>query len=284
MIDMVEAQVIAGQIAEHLLGKKIAAAELGERKKKSMRDAHLLRVKPEVFRERLEGTTLTDAYAKYRHVCVETDGGYGLDVWDVYGKILFIEAGAKVPGNPPIALVFEDGSRLIVLPGVWGAMRVASHEELRAFRASSDPNILDTSSDEFAVSDLKRLVSMEEFKGSHIKQVLTRYEIPGIMSMMGAYSQEALYRARIHPKSKAHALTDAQLTALHCAMRQVTRDAIVAGGRASERNLFDQPGGFVPSVSQATEGKPCPVCGAAIQAINMGGAGKYYICPGCQVL
>jgi len=284
MIDMVEARVIAGQIAEHLLGKKIAAAELGERKKKSMRDAHLLRVKPEVFRERLEGTTLTDAYAKYRHVCVETDGGYGLDVWDVYGKILFIEAGARVPGNPPIALVFEDGSRLIVLPGVWGAMRVASHEELGAFRASSDPNILDTSSDEFTVSDLKRLVSMEEFMGAHIKQVLTRHGSPGLMSMMGAYSQEALYRARIHPKSKAHALTDDQLVALHRAMQEVTRDAIAAGGRASERNLFDQPGGFVPSVSQAAEGQPCPVCGAAIQAINMGGAGKYYICPGCQVL
>jgi len=47
MIDMVKARVIAGQIAEHLLGKRIAA-ELGERKK-SYRDASLLRVKPEAL-------------------------------------------------------------------------------------------------------------------------------------------------------------------------------------------------------------------------------------------
>lgn len=284
MIDMVEARVIAGQISAHLIGKRIAAAQLGERKKKSMRDAHLLRVKPEEFRARLGGTALSDAYAKYRHVCIETDGGFGLDIWDVYGRILFIEKGARMPGNPPISLGFDDGSSLIVLPGVWAAMRLASNEDLCAFHASSDPNILDTSSEEFTLSALKGLIGREEFERSHIKEVITKHSSPGIMSMMGAYSQEALYRARIHPKSKAHALSEKELASLHRAIQEVTRDAMEVGGRASERDLFDKPGGFVPSVSQATEGNPCPVCGAAIQAIKMGGAGKYYICPGCQVL
>jgi formamidopyrimidine-DNA glycosylase len=284
MIDMVEARVIAGQIAEHLLGEKVRTAELAARKKKSMRDAFLLRVKPDEFRARLEGATLTDAYAKYRHVCIETDSGFGLDVWDIYGKILYIAKGAKIPGNPPISLGFEDGSHLIVLPGVWGAMRVPSNEELRAFRDSSNPDILDTSSEAFTVAALKRLIGMEEFQGSHIKQVITKHGSPGLMSMMGAYSQEALYRAHIHPKRKAQQLTEEELVSLHRAVHKVTHDAIRAGGRASERDLFNQPGDFVPTVSQATEGKPCPVCGAAIKAINMGGAGKYYICPGCQVL
>ncbi len=284
MIDMVEARVIAGQISDQLLGKKIQAAELAARKKKSMRDAYLLRVKPEEFRARLEGAVLKDAYAKYRHVCIETDSGFGLDIWDIYGKILFIEKGAKTPGNPPISLGFDDGSSLIVLPGVWGAMRVASNEELRAFRESSAPDILDTSSEGFTVAALKRLVGMEEFQGSNIKQIITKHGSPGIIGMMGAYSQEALYRARIHPKRKANRLTEEELVSLHRAIKEVTRDAIEAGGRASERNLFNKPGGFVPTVSQATEGKECPVCGAAIKAINMGGAGKYYICPGCQVL
>ncbi len=284
MIDMVEARVIAGQIAGHLLGKRIATAELGERKKRSMRDAHLLRVKPDEFRARLEGTALTDAYARYRHVCLETDGGTGIDIWDVYGKILYVEQGARVPGNPPISLGFGDGSRLIVLPGVWGAMRLAGNEVLRAFRDASDPDILDASSNTFTAEALRGLIAMDEFRKNPIKQVLTKQSRPGIMSMMGAYSQEALYRARIHPKRKAQALSDEELTALHAAIREVTRDAIAAGGRASERDLFDRPGGFVPTVSQPTEGTPCPACGTAIAAINMGGAGKYYICPGCQVL
>jgi formamidopyrimidine-DNA glycosylase len=283
MIDMVEARVIAGQIAGHLLGKRIASAELGERRKKSMRDAHLLRVKPDAFRARLEGTTLTDAYAKYRHVCIETDGGTGLVVWDIYGKILYIEQGARVPGNPPISLGFDDGWRLIVLPGVWGAMRLAANEDLRAFRDSSDPDMLDATSEAFTVEALRRLIAMDEFEKSPIKQVITKHGSPGIMSVMGAYSQEALYRARIHPKRKARALSDEELAALRGAIRDVTRDAIAAGGRASERDLFDRPGSFVPTVSQATEGTPCPACGALIAEVKLGGGGKYYHCPGCQV-
>ena len=284
MIDMVEARVIAGQIQAHLLGKRIQAADLAERKKKSMRDAFLLRVKPDEFRARLQGAALTDAYAKYRHVCIETDSGSGLDLSDIYGKILYVDRGAKIPGNPPISLRFDDGSTLIVLPGVWGVMRVVSNEELRAFRESSNPDLLDTSSEAFTVAALKGLIAREEFQGSNIKQLMTKYSSPGLVSMMGAYSQEALYRSRIHPKRKADQLTEEEIVLLHHAIAEVTREAIAAGGRASERDLFDKPGGWVPTVSKVTEGKPCPRCGTAIQAINMGGAGKYYICPGCQAV
>jgi len=284
MIDMAEARVIADQIAEHLLGKRIAGAELGEKKKRSYRDAYLLRVKPEVFRERLEGTTLSDAYAKYRHVCLETDGGAGMDVWDVYGKILYIEAGAKVPGNPPITLLFDDGSRLIVLPGVWGAMRLASNEDLRAFRDGSDAEILDATSEAFTIEALRGLIVRDAFQKSTVKEVIARHGSPGIVGMMGAYNQEALYRARIHPKRKAKTLSDDELAALHGAIQGVVRDAIAAGGRASERDLFDRPGGWAPTVSRATEGTPCPACGALITEVKLGGGGKYYMCPGCQVL
>ena len=111
MIDMIEARIIASQIADNLVGKEIGSAELVKRKEKSMRDQHLIPMAPEEFRSSLEGKTLTDAYSKYRHVCIETDGGWGLDIWDVFGKILFIENGAKVRGNPPIALRFTDGAR-----------------------------------------------------------------------------------------------------------------------------------------------------------------------------
>jgi formamidopyrimidine-DNA glycosylase len=114
--------------------------------------------------------------------------------------------------------------------------------------------------------------------------VLTRYFKPCLVSMMGSYSQEALYRAKIHPKRKVKSLTDAEFGDLHRAIQEVTRDALAAGGRASERDLFNCPGGFVPTVSKESEGKPCPACGAKIEAIKLGGAGKYFICPGCQVL
>ena len=158
------------------------------------------------------------------------------------------------------------------------------NEDLRSFRAWSDSTILDVSADDFTPDALRKLVRMPDFQDCHIKEVLAKYGSPGITGMMGAYSQEALYRARIHPKRKVPGLSDEDIISLHRAMKDVTSEAIAAGGRASERDLFDQPGGFVPSVSKATEGKPCSVCGTPVTAIKMGGAGWYYICPGCQAL
>lgn len=163
-------------------------------------------------------------------------------------------------------------------------MRLAPNEELQAFREASDPDILDATSEAFTVEALRRFSARDEFAKSTIKQVITKHGSPGIMSVMGAYSQEVLYRARIHPKRKAQTLSDDELAALHGAIQGVVRDAIAAGGRASERDLFDRPGGWVPTVSQATEGTPCPACGTLIAEVKLGGGGKYYMCPGCQVL
>jgi formamidopyrimidine-DNA glycosylase len=284
MIDMVEARVIAGQIAEHLRGKSIAAAEIQVRRKGSMRDDHLLQVKPEKFRSSLEGRAIADAYGRYRHICVETDGEFGLDLWDVYGKILYIQNGAKVPGNPPISLCFADGSRLIVLPGVWGELRLRAVAELRTFREAEDAGLLEIPSEAFTVEALQQFFAHEEFQKSHVKEALTRYYRPSVVSVMGSLGQEALYRAHIHPKRKVRGLAEDEVAALHRAMQAVVREAIAAGGRVSERDLFDKPGGFVPTVSKATAGTPCPACGTVIEGIKMGGAGLYYICPGCQAL
>jgi formamidopyrimidine-DNA glycosylase len=282
MIDMVEARVIAGQIAEHLVGKVIVSADLGERRKKSMRDAFLLRVEPEEFRARLEGATLSDAYARYREICLETDRGGGLALGDVYGRVLAIAPGAAAPGNPPVSLGFQDGWRLVVVCGVWAAMRLATVEELRALRDGSDPNLLDVSSAGFTPQALGALLARPELRGQTVKQVLTRFGPPCLMSLMGAYAQEALYRARLFPKMRVQALAEAQVAALHGAIEGVVREALAAGGRASERDLFDRPGRFAPAVSRETLGQPCPACGTPIAAMNMGGAGQVYYCPGCQ--
>lgn len=284
MIDMIEARIIGQQISDNLVGNKIAVAELADKKKGSMRDAYLLHVKPDEFKLRLEGASLTSAYGKYRHICIETNSGYGLDLADIYGKLLFIEKGEKIPGNPPISLRFDDGSSFIVLPGVWGAMGLTSNKQLQEFRESNDPDILDIFSDSLTASAMKGLMQKDEFKESNIKQLLSKHSKPGIMSLMGAYSQEVLYVAGIHPKKNVNMLSDSEIEKLCIAIKDVASKAIELKGRVSERDLFNNPGGFVPYLSSDTVGKACVVCGSIIKVMNMGGAGKFYICPGCQTL
>jgi formamidopyrimidine-DNA glycosylase len=284
MIDLVEARIIAEQIASHLMGKRIVDAVIVEKKEGSMRDGYLLPVQPEQFQASLQGAALSASYARLRRVTIETDRGTGLAFWEVFGRILYIAPGAKIPGNPPISLVFDDGSRLIVLSGVWGNLKLAPNEELREFRSASIPDILDTSSVDFTIPALADFLHHGDFAKRTIKEILTRYYTPCLISVMGSLNQEALYRAQIHPKRKVKSLSAEEIARLHGAIREVTLEAIAMGGRASERDLFDQPGRFVPTVSQAAEGKPCPKCGQEIQSIKLGGAGKYFICPGCQAL
>ena len=50
------------------------------------------------------------------------------------------------------------------------------------------------------------------------------------------------------------------IAGLYAAMLSVNRDVTAAGGRDSERELFDKPGGFFPTVSKANAGQPCPGC------------------------
>jgi len=281
MIDLVEARIISRQIVETLRGRRVAQACLAERKMRSMRDAYMLRLKPREFAERFTGAKLTDAYSRYRSVLIETDAGYGLDLFDIYGRILYVDPGSKSPGNPPIRWQFEDGGSLAVLPGVWGGLRIRSNDALRAIRDEGNPERLDPFTPEFTAEALADLIARRDAK-LNIKRVLTMHAPPSIVGVMGAVTQEVLYRAKLDPRRKAPSLSQEEIATLHGAIVAVLRESLTQGGRHSERDLYNRRGAWKPTVSKATLGMPCPVCGALIATAPVGGGGKFYCCPGCQ--
>jgi|GEM_PF-1859160 len=59
------------------------------------------------------------------------------------------------------------------------------------------------------------------------------------------------------------------------------KDMIRLGGRDTEKDLFDRPGGYVTAMSKNTVGKPCARCRSVIVKENYMGGSIYY-CPGCQ--
>jgi formamidopyrimidine-DNA glycosylase len=58
--------------------------------------------------------------------------------------------------------------------------------------------------------------------------------------------------------------------------------AVALGGRDSERDLFNQPGGYQRLLYSKLVGEPCSVCGTPIEKIRYLGGACYY-CPSCQV-
>ena len=76
-------------------------------------------------------------------------------------------------------------------------------------------------------------------------------------------------------------LSDKQKDTLFHCVKDTLQDIYLAGGRNSETDLFGKKGGYIPTLSKDTVGKPCPVCGEDIRKENFLGGSIYY-CFECQ--
>jgi len=76
-------------------------------------------------------------------------------------------------------------------------------------------------------------------------------------------------------------VSDGELAELHAAITCTVADVIAAGGRYDERDLFDEPGGYVRIMDAKAVACACPSCGTPIKKISYLG-GACYFCPACQ--
>ena len=133
----------------------------------------------------------------------------------------------------------------------------------------------------FTVKKFMSLISPEKRK---IKQVLMDQEV--IAGIGNIYSDEILWRAKIHPFRRADSLAVNELKSLYRAMRQILRKALKLRGTSISdfRDTGGRSGGYsdVRKVYRR-EGEPCPRCGSVIKRIKIGGRSAHY-CPACQRL
>lgn len=110
----------------------------------------------------------------------------------------------------------------------------------------------------------------------HIKPLLLDQSyLAGIGNI---YADESLFRAGIHPLSRASELSADQMARLHQAVVAVLDEAVEFSG-ANIDGVF-KAGKFVVSV-YGREGQPCRVCGSEISKIRVGQRGTH-VCRTCQ--
>lgn len=131
-------------------------------------------------------------------------------------------------------------------------------------------------------------ISIQEFqmrlreKRARIKAVLLDQRV--FRGMGNIYTDESLWRARIHPARLASLLKPREALMLHRAMRQILLEAIRLGGSSISDyvNAEGQPGEFqIRHRVYQREGKKCSRCGARIRRIVVAGRSSYF-CPRCQ--
>jgi formamidopyrimidine-DNA glycosylase len=100
------------------------------------------------------------------------------------------------------------------------------------------------------------------------------------------YADEALWRAKLHPRREAGTLTAAEIRRVHRGIREALEMGVARQG--STLRDYRQPDGASGSMQDEFKaygrlGEPCERCGTPIDRIVVGGRGTWY-CPRCQRL
>ena len=132
-----------------------------------------------------------------------------------------------------------------------------------------------------------------EFTGAHLRALARGRTAPikaflldqrRIAGVGNIYADEALYRARVHPRRPAGRLTPGQYDRLRDTIIEALSAGIDARGASIDdyRDVEGVKGSFQDRFLVHTrEGEPCPECGRPIVKMVVAGRGTY-VCESCQ--
>lgn len=124
---------------------------------------------------------------------------------------------------------------------------------------------------------------LQRHKNAPIKAVILDQKI--ICGLGNIYADEALYAAKIHPKTLAGELTEKQAGELLSSARGVMEASINSGGSTMKTYVKADgtKGDYLEKFAKVfrREGQPCERCGSEIVKIRVAGRGTH-ICPCCQ--
>jgi formamidopyrimidine-DNA glycosylase len=195
----------------------------------------------------------------------------------IAGRFRWLEADsrAKAPGRITLA-TFRFPTGTLVLTEA-GTKRRAS---LHLIRGADALHQLDRGGIDVLTSSLAEFAERLRVESHTVKRSLTD---PRLFSGIGnAYSDEILHAARLSPLALTRKLSDQEVDRLYRATRQVLTEWIA--------RLREETGeGFPEGVTAFREGmavhgrhgKPCPVCGTAVQRIRYADNETNY-CARCQ--
>jgi len=178
------------------------------------------------------------------------------------------------PGPYTRGILFLDGGLTLVYQDIRKFGRWEYSPQLPARLLELGPDPLEVSEEEF----VRRLRSRQAM----VKALLLDQEF--LRGLGNIYADEALFRARLHPRASSARIGPQRARRLYQAIRDVLSEAIAQGG-TTIINYVDSDGvqGYF-QLSTAVYGKagqPCPRCGRPVRRTLVANRGTHY-CAFCQ--
>ena len=195
------------------------------------------------------------------------------------GRLTRVSDG--VPANPHehVAFHLDSGVRIRLCdPRRFGLVFVVSRSQIDVDRRFAhlgvEPLRTDPLGEVFATAARRR-------RGP-VKGLLMDARV--VVGIGNIYASEALFRAGIHPARSVARISARRWNRLGCAVQEVLRDAIAAGG-TTLRDYVDSAGDRgdfqIALAVYGREGMACTVCDRDILRRVQAGRSTFY-CPGCQ--
>jgi len=202
------------------------------------------------------------------------------DLWLVLhlmiaGRLHWHLRGSKPPARRGLAAFdFENGTLVLTEAGT------KKRASLHVVQGSVELDVHDRGGLEPLDADLESFRAALTRENHTLKRALTD---PRLFSGIGnAYSDEILHRARLSPLTWTQRLAAEEMTRLYHAVQQTLIDWTERLRAESGDDFPEKVTAFRPGMAvHGRFGKPCPVCGTAVQRIRYADNETNY-CPRCQ--
>jgi len=235
---------------------------------------------PEVFARRLTDQVVTDVRRRGKWVVIALSGGDTLLIHlRMTGRLIVESEGCLADRHLRVLFFLDDGRRLhFIDQRKFG--RIVLTGDPQSVLGDLGPEPLDG---DFTPERLGRMLARRR---GRIKPLLLNQRF--LAGLGNIYTDEALWRARVHPLRRADTLSFVEIRDLHGAIRGVLRAAIESGGTTLSDGSYQQtdgrPGQFAGRlVVYGREGQPCLRCGSTVERITVSQRGTH-VCPRCQSL
>jgi formamidopyrimidine-DNA glycosylase len=273
--ELPEVETVRRRLAPVLVGATIERAEIV--------DPRLTRpVEPGIVAGRLVGESVARVDRRGKYLLWRLQSGRTLVVHlRMTGSFRHAPAGelpddahrrATLTLDTGAAVAYRDVRRF----GTWEVLEDGHLRPYLAARLGPEPLAASFSGERLAALLAGRRAPVKAF-------LLDQRRLAGIGNI---YADEALWRARIHPRRPAGELDAEEVARLHRAVRAALRRGVeLQGSTLRDYVTPDGDGGGMQNEFRVYGrlGEPCDRCGRPIERIILGGRGTWF-CPHCQRL
>jgi formamidopyrimidine-DNA glycosylase len=261
MPELPDVEVLKRYLDSTSLHKKIEKVNL---KETQMLDG----IKRKDFESGLKGRKLISTRRRGKYLLVEMDNNDWLEMhFGMTGGLKYFKNQDDQPEYTQLLIHFENGYYLAyIMTRKLGTLSLLKDVDEFIREKELGPDPLDH---DFDLYTFKQVL---QGRRGMVKSTLMNQKV--LAGLGNVYTDEILFQARIHPRTKVNNLDERQLRTLYDCMMEVLNTAIDHQAKPETFPKFY----LIPL---REEGQDCPGCSGKVKKIKVSGRSCYF-CPDCQ--